>query len=815
MTHSPDASDRSPVNQFFQSADDDLVPPPTASLPTGLAALKQGHYKKAIAHLEAVCQSALDEATHLKAQMGLIKAYEKTGDLKLAIALCKPLCQHSSERIKQWSQQALSQLELRAAQPSPPPQAKAAPVPDPPAASPAPSDQVTDPTGFVPLTAPSSATQRQRVEWPAGGATQLQSPSTQLQPSHDQEAEPPADSPASLTPPSPPESGPPDEITAQPPMVFEPPPESDRSPEEHGFTWRNGGRAQKWNALLPDKGQLVETWMIQGLTAIALVLVLRGLLQGIVIIAHSLRNLVTTLLYQQQYGFPSTGFLWWVVPMVLLLWAIAPWVMTGLLRWIYGARSLSNEQLEQSSPESLRVLKRLCNRERCPRPHLLRLPATAPITFAYGHLPYTHHVVISQGALEQFADEELASLIASDMAHRLHHTTSLMTLLAIIIQLPYLLYWKCAVWSDRLAIPVVNLPFVVLSFIGYGVYRLLRYPALWLSRYRIQLSDRMAANETGNPNALSRALLNMSLGMAEDIQRQAHTPYLLESMDLLMPISYRSALSLSGASNLSTLEAILTWEVQNPHRRWLSINNTHPPLSDRLLFLSRCAQRWQLSPECSLPSPVAPTLKLSALLQQAAPFVGLPIGIMLAAALWVLGLVADWMRWDPLMWLWGDRPLMYGLGCIGCAIGLILRVNPMFPDITRQNSAINPPLPDLLTTAPPLPFNGHPVQLYGKLLGRRGWGNACEQDLLLQTESGLIKLHYLSPLGATGSPHRSIQTIVTITGWFRRGATPWIDVDRLQIQGRSSIKSGHPIWSTLAAFAIAFLGIWIIVRGIG
>lgn len=813
MTHSPDASDRSPVNQFFQSADDDLVPPPTASLQTGLVALKQGHYKKAIAHLEAVCQSALDEATHLKAQMGLIKAYEKTGDLKLAIALCKPLCQHSSERIKQWSQQALSQLELRAAQPPPP--AEVVPVPEPPPASPAPTPQVPDATGFMPLTAPASATQRQRVEWPAGGGTQIQSTSTQIQPSQISEVEPaPSSSPSPQTPPFPTEPGASDEIAAHP-AELELPPESDRPPEEHGFAWRNGGRAQKWNALLPDKGQWVETWMIQGLTTIALVLVLRGLLQGIVIIAHSLRNLVTTLLYQQRYGFPSTGFLWWVVPIVLLLWAIAPWLMTGILRWNYGARSLSNEQLEQSSPESLRLVKRLCNRERCPRPHMLWLPATAPITLAYGHLPYTHHLVISQGALDQFADEELASLVASNMAHILQRTNPLMTLLAVIIQLPYLLYWKCAVWSDRLAIPVVNLPFVFLSFIGYGLYRLLRYPGLWLSRYRIQLSDRLAANETGNPNALSRALLKMSLGMAQDIQRQAHTPHGLESMDLLMPISYRSALSLSGASNLSTLESILTWEVQNPHRRWLSVNNTHPPLGDRLLFLSRCAQRWQLSPECSLPSPVAPTLRLSALLRQAAPFVGLPIGVMLAFALWGLGLVADWMRWDPLIWLWGDRPLMYGLGCIGCAIGLILRVNPMFPDITRQNSAINPPLPDLFTTAPPLPLTGHPVQLYGKLLGRPGWSNACEQDLLLQTESGLIKLHYLSPLGATGCPHRAIQNIVTITGWFRRGATPWIDVDRLQIQGRSSIKSGHPIWSTLAAFAIAFLGIWIIIRGIG
>jgi Zn-dependent protease with chaperone function len=798
MTSPSDASDNLPVNQFFQAADDDLTPPGSASLSTGLTALKQGDYKTAIAHLESVCQSALDEATHLKAQMGLIKAYDKTGDLKLAIALCKPLCQHSSERVKQWSQQALDRLEQRVADAIAP----SVDTPSPSVESPSPA---IDPTGFVPFTGGSAP-----AGSPPAGSTQIQSSRTQIQPPALEEPDPGDIAPPVIPPPHP-----------LPPTV-----EPDRvaAPREHGpfDQWRNSPRASKWNPLPAKKGQQVETWVIQGLTGLALILLLRGTLQGLVIVGHTLRNLATTILFNQQHGMPSTGFLWWVVPVVFILWAIAPWGMTLIMRWNYGAQSLSDRQLDAHSPETLRLLKRLSNRERCPRPRLLLLPTPIPVTLTYGHLPHFTWLVLSQGVLDQLQDDELASIAALEMGHILQRTTPLMTLLVFLTQLPYLIYWRMAQVGDRLRIPVVNWPFALLSLLGYGLYWLLRYPALWLSRYRIGLGDRISVNQTGNPNALIRALLKLQWGMADSIQQQRQTPYLLDSLDLLMPISPRQALTLSSIRDRATLDALLARETHNAYRHWLSINQTHPPLSDRLLFLSRCAQRWQLEPECTLPTTTAAPARRGPLLQQGAPFFGIAIGLGIAAGLWLVGLGAWGIGLEALRWLWGDRPLMYGLACISSGIGLLLRVNPMFPDITRTNSVMNPPLGELLTDAPPLPVHGRPVQLHGQLLGRSGFSNLLEQDLLLKTESGLVRLHYLSPLGILGNilpqpghPHQALQRTVTITGWFRQGATPWVDIDRLQIQGKYTIRSGHPIWSTLVAVALALTGSWIIVRGIG
>ena len=830
MTHSSDASSR--ADRFFQSADNDLQPPSGASLRAGLAALKQQDYATAIAQLEAVCQSALDEATHLKAQMGLIKAYEQTGDLKLAIALCTPLCSHSSERVKTWGKHTLSHLQAQRTpaatsamtDPESEPSQPSAPIAAPASGDyPAPAAE----TGFVPLD-PAATEQRPRPQ-----LTQLQSPATYLQDPSAEASKDSASGAAALPSDRPThaaEAGDTiddddmdddDDIDDEALLSSPPPPES-AVDAPMPFGWRAAGRAGKWNPILAEKGKGFEYWAVQALTAIALFLVIRGLAAFIVLIVHSARNVVIRILYNQQYGYPNVSFLWWIVPLLLITLAISPWVMALLLRWGYGAQKLTSDTLEQYSPESLRLIKRLCTRDRRARPKLVWLPTAAPVALSYGFIARNARIVLSQGLLEQLEDSEIASIVASEMAHLRQRTSPLMTLIATITHVHYMLYWQLAQQCDRIDIPVVNWLLAIPSMVNYGLFWLFRYPGFWFSRYRVWLSDRHAVNEIGNPNALARALIKINQGIVREILHHGRTDPLLEGLELLMPVSYRSALLLGSAPTLAALEDLLALELQNPHRRWLTLNHSHPPLGDRLFLLTRYAQRWHLDSECHLPNAVKPTLNLRQLLHQAAPFLGLPIGMGLALCLWGIGLVALGFRFAPLEWLWGDRSLLNGFALICCSIGIMIRVNQMFPDISRKTSRVDVALPTLFADAALLPVVGQPVQLHGRLIGRRGFSNAFEQDLMLHTSSGLIKLHYLSPLGAIGNlipqpgyPRRAISRTVTLTGWFRRGATPWIDVDRIQPQGLSGLRSGHPVWSTLLAIAIALLGILIILRGAG
>ncbi|MFQ3628359.1 MAG: Zn-dependent protease with chaperone function, partial [Cyanobacteriota bacterium] len=116
---------------------------------------------------------------------------------------------------------------------------------------------------------------------------------------------------------------------------------------------------------------------------------------------------------------------------------------------------------------------------------------------------------------------------------------------------------------------------------------------------------------------------------------------------------------------------------------------------------------------------------------------------------------------------------------------------------------------------------GQPLRLRGTLLGQRGICALPSQDLLLQCETGLIRLHHTPRLGPVGSllspgrhPSGLIGRPVTITGWFRRGATPWIDIETIQTTQGATCRSEHPLWSTIVAIAAALLGGYVILTGI-
>ncbi|NJL22142.1 MAG: M48 family metalloprotease [Leptolyngbyaceae cyanobacterium SM1_3_5] len=426
-------------------------------------------------------------------------------------------------------------------------------------------------------------------------------------------------------------------------------------------------------------------------------------------------------------------------------------------------------------------------------------------------------MVLSRGLLTQLDEAELAALYAGELAHIVYWDFAPMTLVVLVTQIPYWVYWQVAGWGDRSRNVILRSIAAIVSAISYGLHWLLRWPGLWLARVRQYYSDRFACNLTGNPNGLAAALLKLSGLTASAIEQQGQTHPLLESFDLLLPIAPRAAIS----PDPRLLQSGLEWDVSNSGRHWLTLNQSHPRLGDRLTLLAGYARQWRLVPAVSLRAvniqsiPArSPQLRL-----QAAPFLGAAAGSAIALLLWLVGRVAEVFDWRSIDWFSGDRGLLWGLMLMGFSIGTILRINAFFPDIRSTNTQVDPALAGLLSDAAKLPVDSQPVRLQGKLLGRSGIRNWLGQDLLLQTEDGLVKLHYLSQLGAAGNlllhPHRPDTLVgrsITITGWFRRGATLWIDVESLRSSGGVTFRSGHPVWSTILAIAAALLGTYLILH---
>ena len=801
-----------------------------SDLEAGLSALKQGDYHRAIAQLEATPLPPQHPLT-AKAQMGLVVAYTRVGEPLRAAALCQTLCQSENPQLSEWATRTLASLAER--HPSIAPlNADASPS----------SPAADDLTGFTPFdpAAPPDFTDccsdltpeltplQQSVDLPnvrdnAGlgdaGETASRSAPDLAEATLLQNEAMRSGLTARKTAPA---------VVAKPPSQTSAPasqPAAELPPalEEPLFypTWRQAGRLKQGKAI--GRAKWLELLLLQAGTAVTLF----WMVQAIVYNTRLYYSIALTKLpffgpQRELFNPPVVSILLFLG----LLLIASRWLLDGLLTVGYGLQPLSFSKLSMHSPETAQSLQRFCRQQRIPTPALGILPTQAPIAFSYGCLPRFTRTVVSQGLLDQLADDEIATIYASEIGHISSWNVPLMSLVMALLQIPYTVYWLVSHWGDRQQIEILRIAASFVAAISYGVYALLRWLALLLSRQRVDASDRVATELTGNPNGLTRALLKIAIGTAKDVQTQRHTSYLLEGFDLLTPLGQRMATTLGSIYPHAPIESVLAWERTNPDRHWLAINNSHPPTGDRLQRLMQYARHWKLDTElvCGTEpavsdQPVRPSsLRWKTLLLQGAPFFGLVSGLAIAYLLMTLGWFGRQSGISQLSWMYGDDALLQGLALVGFSIGTFARINSLFPDVPFSNTrsvATPDSLVALLKPVDRLPIDSQTVQLEGKFLGRASIGNRLSQDLLLQTATGMIRLHCLSAWGPIGNllpqaihPTALLGQSIIVTGWFRHGATPWIDVETLRTVGGRVSRSGHPLWSTMVGTIAAAWGIY-------
>jgi Zn-dependent protease with chaperone function len=527
-----------------------------------------------------------------------------------------------------------------------------------------------------------------------------------------------------------------------------------------------------------------------------------------------------------------------VVVLAALTFAAAPYWLDWVMQQWHGMKPFSLARLGQTSPEAQRRLQTICQQQKIPIPQLGLLPTTAPIVLTYGSTPPNARIVVSQGLLDQLDDAEIAALYSAEASQINPLNMGVMSWVMGILQVFYLIYWLTAQvgdrvlnWADQqdnraieILTTIVAYAIATLSTIAYSSFWCLRWAGLWLTRRRLSYADHAATNATGNPNAQARALLKLTHGLSQAIQTQGQTDFLLEGWELLMPIGYRQALTSGSLLDAMPIAQALEWDCTNPQRQLLTVNNSHALIGDRLAHLMRYAQSWQLEPAVDLsqlPHPKA--LSWGSGLGAGMPFWGATIGYAIAVLLWAIAWIAYLLDLRQLSWLGSDFKLFYALPLIGFGLGTGLRFNDYFPDLphTWHRRAPEAPTIDLAAAVQDsraLPNQARPTALTGKLLGREGISNWLGQDLLLQTPSGLIRLHSTSALGILGNwpwitwfgGSRAMDMIgqsVHVAGWLRRGATPWFDLEILRHPSGRVYRGGHQIWAAIVGAIAILLGL--------
>ncbi|MBD2207638.1 M48 family metalloprotease [Calothrix sp. FACHB-1219] len=727
------------------------------SLEAGLVALKQGNYQTAIAQLEPVASSQKNTTAGLQAQVGLVMAYARMGQVSKAIALCQNLLDSPNPQVQEWAERALGHLKKRQKRQN---------------------TAKNSANGHV--TADSTHSNGTNASQQTITKTNSSAvPAGSLRNSHVETIG----------------------VNGLVASGYR------TAAKSFQIYWRHAPRAKVWQPL--HKLNLLPLKLLAAGTFMALFWVIREMLQLTMTLTNQIFIKLAHLRPLPLFNRNPT-----VLVLVVLAIAIAlsPWLLDWLLGKFYQQRELSKEVLNGHSRETIRVLQRACQQRRWQFPKLRILPINAPIAFTYGNLARNARIVVSQGLLEQLADDEIAVIYATQLGQIIQKDYLVMSLILLVTLPVYRLYQLFSEWGNKFS-GFGRWPGIILASFTYGIWCLLTGPALWLSKLRVYYSDRTAAEITGNPNALIRALLKITIGVAGDIGKQEHTSWQLESLNLLAPVSYQQSISMGSLAGHIPFTSLLMWDNFNPYRRWFTFNNSHPLIGDRIQRLCKIARHWHLETELHLVNEQALRGNHQPFLLQIAPWLGIPLGLLFAGLIWLVWQIAYAMKILNLKWIYEDWSFVTGCLLIGFSIGMILRMNSLFPDIRPANLQTDDRLPNLLANPSAIPIDSINVCLAGRLIGRPGVGNSLGQDLMLQSHIGLVKLHHIPWLGQSINPQDLIGRQITIVGWFRRGATPWIDIQTIQTQNGQIINSAHPIWSTILAVAAQAWGAFIFLKG--
>jgi heat shock protein HtpX len=223
----------------------------------------------------------------------------------------------------------------------------------------------------------------------------------------------------------------------------------------------------------------------------------------------------------------------------------------------------AREVTPDQAPELHGMIDRLCALADMPKPRVAIADTDLPNAFATGRTPQHSVVCVTTGIMRRLDGEELEGVLSHELSHVAHRDVAVMTVASVLGVIAGLITrWGLFFGGGRNRDNNSGVAFLLIWVAGLVVWALSFLLTRALSRYRELCADRSGAYLTGNPSALSSALVKIT----GDIGR-------IPTRDL------RSA----GAMNTFFFAPAIKGDSIN------ALVATHPPLQQRLDQLAKVA----------------------------------------------------------------------------------------------------------------------------------------------------------------------------------------------------------------------------------
>jgi len=521
---------------------------------------------------------------------------------------------------------------------------------------------------------------------------------------------------------------------------------------------------------------------------------------------------------------PVMGLLKAIVATIVvnsIVFFLAPYIMDMIQGGLYQTRWISLVDIERQSRASANIIRQICAEKGLKTPKLGLINDQNPTAFTYGSLPDTARVVVSQGLFTYLADEEAAAVYAHELGHVVHWDFAVMTLAQTLVQICFLLYVFLREMgrgdSDNKGANAAR----SVALAAYIFYIVGTYLVLYLSRVREYFADHFAAETTGNPNALSRALVKIAYGIVDQSQKSETPSRMLEGTRALGIFDPKAAVATGtvyGSAGTEAVGRVFLWDLFNPWATWMELNSTHPLTGKRIRALANYAEALGQPAAFNM----AAIVSEGRYLDKGRLYGGFVLDVVIYTAPWwgeFLGFSAGVAAVGQLAEFNFLKVLLLVMGgwLLGWGLGRLLKLLVMYPSF-RQAPAMD--VLTLMSDPYASPLRGRPARLEGQVIGRGDSGYIWGSDLQFQDKTGLIFLHYASRFGSLGNflfGAKQVKGFIgqqgEALGWFRRGLASYMDLIQLRL-GNRRISSFHRFWGWFWSGFLLLFGALFLLLGI-
>lgn len=501
-----------------------------------------------------------------------------------------------------------------------------------------------------------------------------------------------------------------------------------------------------------------------------------GLRARMAIVVGLLFGLMFAVLMGVAYYFDLGVYiaLLFTVLVVLLQWGLSPL----MVRWIYHINWVEPEALGRRVADYLR---RTCEERSIKFPTIGIIEDNNPNAFTFGWTRNSAYLVVTRGVLNYCKEDEVKAVVGHELGHIANNDFVLMTVISSIPLIMYVVYrfglrMLRGGGKGKAAAAVAGV--VVVSYI---VYLLSQFLVLLVSRLREYYADSFSAKTTGNPNALSRALVTIAYGLAVEGRGKPEVQRKLENGLMFFNPTAARALAANatgeyGEVRISAVKKAMSWDLWNPWAFFLELKMTHPLPAKRIKALADMSEEAGQVPyvKFDLKQPESYWDDfLGDIFALYSPLLSIPFAVLL------------FLYFYPVMGLFALFAALGGLLLVAGLLGYAYLAFYHYPTDFEPAT-----VEDLVGDPKAGPIRGRPVTLTGKIIGRGRPGLFWSEDLKLQDSTGLILLDYhqvlklIDFLVGVFATAEKVGKEVVVEGWYRRMVVPYIELYKVHFKDR-------------------------------